>query len=122
MSLSEETRLTKFSKEDLKSRTDNSEKSISQILETLVSVFNNTLIWVSSMIHLPVFSVWTFTLSSKDQEAELDSEEDANPESEPNIEFPRKMPWNGSEESMMVPSTTDCLYLFKTFVLFNLIQ
>jgi hypothetical protein len=73
------------------------------------------------MIPSPVFSVWTFTLSSRDQEAELVLEEDANPESEPNIEFPRKTPWNGSEENMMVPSTTDRLYLFKTFVPLNLL-
>ncbi len=59
------------------------------------------------MIHSPVFSVWTSTSFLKDQEAESVSEEDVNPELEPSIEFRRKMPWNGSEESMMVPSTTD---------------
>ena len=70
-------------------------------------VFNNISIWVSSMIHLLVFLVWTFTLFLKDQEAELDLEEDVNQESEPSIEFPRKKPWNGSEENMMELSTTD---------------
>lgn len=59
------------------------------------------------MIHSPVFSVWTFTLSLKDQEAELVSEEDANPELEPSTEFQKMTPWNGSEENMMVLFTTD---------------
>jgi hypothetical protein len=59
------------------------------------------------MIHSPVFSVWTFTLSLKDQEAELVSEEDANPELEPSTEFPRMTQWNGSDANTMVPFTTD---------------
>ena len=54
-----------------------------------------------------VFSVWTFTLFLKDQEAELVLEEDANPELEPSIESQKMKPWNGSEENMMVPFTTD---------------
>ena len=59
------------------------------------------------MIHLPVFSVWTFTLFLKDQEAELVLEEDVNPELELNTEFQKKKLWNGSEENMMEPFTTD---------------
>jgi len=65
------------------------------------------------MIHLPVFSVWTFTSSSKDQEAESVSEEDANPELEPSTESQRTTPWNGSEENTTVPSITDQFILFK---------
>jgi hypothetical protein len=65
------------------------------------------------MIHLPVFSVWTFTLSLKDLEAELVLEEDANQELEPNTESQKIKPWNGSEENMMVPSITDSSNLFK---------
>ena len=107
MSQSEEIRLTKSLKEGSKSRTENSEKSTSQIQDVSVLVFNNTSIWVLSMIHSPVFSVWTSTSSLRDQEAELASEEDANQESEPSIESQRKKLWNGSEENMMVPFTTD---------------
>ena len=59
------------------------------------------------MIHLPVFSVWTSTSSLKDQEAELVLEEDANQKLELNTESPKMKPWNGSEENMMVLSTTD---------------
>jgi hypothetical protein len=65
------------------------------------------------MIHLPVFSVWTFMSSSKGQEAELDSEEDVNQESEPNTESQKIKLWNGSEENMMVLSITDHCNLFK---------
>ena len=63
MSPSEEIKLMKFLKEVSNARTDNSEKLISQTLDVSDSVFNNTLIWVLSMIHSPVFSVWTFTSS-----------------------------------------------------------
>ena len=72
------------------------------------------------MIHLPVFSVWTFTSSSKDQEAELDSEEDVNQELEPNIEYQKMKLWNGSEENMMEPSITDNIYLFKQSILLHI--
>ena len=78
------------------------------IQDVSVSVFKSTSILVLSMIHSPVFSVWTFTSFLKDQEAELVSEEDANQESEPSTEFQRMKPWNGSEENMTVPFTTDC--------------
>jgi hypothetical protein len=57
-----------------------------------------------------VFLVWISTLSSNVQEAELDSEEDANPRLERNTEFQRKMLSNGSRENMMGLSTID-LYL-----------
>ena len=80
------------------------------------SVFNNILISVLSMIHSPVFSVWTSTLFLKDLEAELVLEEDANQESEPNTESQKIKLWNGSEENMMVLSTTDICYLFKTYL------
>jgi hypothetical protein len=68
---SEATKLMKFLKEDLKSRIENLEKLTSLILDASDLVSKNTSISVSSMIHSPVFSVWTFTLSLKDQEAEL---------------------------------------------------
>jgi hypothetical protein len=113
MSPSEETKPTKFLKEVLNARIDNSEKLISQILDASVLVFNNILIWVLSMIHLPVFSVWTSTSSLKDQEAELVFEEDVNQELELNTEFPKMKLWNGSEENMMVLSITDYCNLFK---------
>ena len=74
------------------------------------SVFNNTLIWVWSMIPSLVFSVWTSTSSLSALEAELDLEEDANPPLEPSTEFQRKMLLNGSRENTMELSTTD-LYL-----------
>ena len=107
MSPSEEIKLTKFLKEVLNEKIDNSEKLTSQILDASVSVFKNTLIWVLSMIHSPVFSVWTSTLSLKDPEAELALEEDANQELVLNTEFQKMKPWNGSEENTMVPSITD---------------
>jgi hypothetical protein len=62
------------------------------------------------MIHLPVFSVWTFTSSLKDQGAELVLEEDANQELVLNTESQKRTPCNGSEEDMMVPFTTDYSY------------
>ena len=104
---SEEIKLMKFSKEVLKSRIDNSEKPTSQILDVSDSVFNNTSIWVLSMIHSLVFSVWTSTLFLKDQEVELVLEEDVNQELELNTESPKMKLWNGSEENMMVQSITD---------------
>ena len=55
--------------------------------------------------------------SSKGQEAELDSEEDVNQESEPNTESQKIKLWNGSEENMMEPSITDNIYLFKQSIL-----
>jgi hypothetical protein len=61
MSPSEEIKLTKFLKEVLKSKTDNLEKLTSQIQAALDSVFNNISISVLSMIHSPVFLVWTST-------------------------------------------------------------
>ncbi len=76
----------------------------------LDSVFNNILIWVLSMIHSLVFSVWISTLSLSALEAELVLEKDANPQLEPSTEFQKKMPFNGSRENTMVLSTTD-LYL-----------
>jgi hypothetical protein len=69
------------------------------------------------MIHLPVFSVWTSTLSLKDPEAELVLEEDVNQELELNTESPKMKLWNGSEENMMEPSITDKIYLFKQSIL-----
>lgn len=71
MSQLEAKKLIKFSKEDLKSKTENLERLISLTLEILDLVFNNISIWVLSMIHSLVFSVWTFMLSLRDQEAEL---------------------------------------------------
>jgi hypothetical protein len=109
MSPSEEIKLTKFLKEVLNAKIDNSEKLTSQILDASVSVFKNTLIWVLSMIHSPVFSVWTSTSSLKDPEAGLVLEEDVNQELELNTESPKMKLWNGSEENMMVPSTTDSI-------------
>ena len=113
----------KFSREDSKSKTDNSEKSTSQILDVSASVFKNTSIWVSSMIHSLVFSVWTSTSFSKELVAELDSEEDANQLLVPNIESPKMKLWNGSEESSTVPSTTDYLsyLIFHQFYTYYLI-
>ena len=73
----------------------------------MVSVSNNTSIWVLSMIPLPVFSVWISTSFSREQAAELVSEEDANPPSEQNTESPKTKLWNGSEENSMELSTTD---------------
>mgnify|MGYP006995452419 CR=1 FL=1 len=67
---SEEIRLMKFSKEVLKSRTENSRRETSQTLAASDLVFKSTSIWVLSMTHSLVFSVWTSTSSSKDQEAE----------------------------------------------------
>jgi hypothetical protein len=67
------------------------------------------------MIHSQVSSVWTFTLFLNDQEAELDLEEDVNPELEPNIESQKIKLWNGSEENMMVPSITDIFIYLKIF-------
>lgn len=72
-----------------------------------VSVSKNTSIWVLSMIPSLVFSVWTFTLSSRDPEAESVSEEDAKLLLDINTKFPRMKLWNGSRENTMVPSTTD---------------
>lgn len=65
------------------------------------------------MTHSPVFSVWTSTSSSKDQEAELVLEEDAKAESVLNTESQKTKLWNGSEENTMVPSTTDTKILFN---------
>jgi hypothetical protein len=107
MSPSEEIKPMKFSKEDLKLKIDNSEKPIFLILDVLDLVFNNTSISVLSMIHSPVFLVWTFTSFLKDQEAELALEEDANQESVLNTEFLKNKPCNGSEENMTVPFTID---------------
>jgi len=121
MSPSEEIRLIKFLKEALKLKTDNLEKPISLIPETSDSVFNNILISVLSMIHLLVFLVWISTSFSKDQEAELVSEEDVNPELELNTESQRIKPWNGSEENMMVPYTTDCSFQFKLYKIFSIL-
>jgi hypothetical protein len=70
MLLLEVKKLIKFSKEDLKLKIENLEKLISLKLEILDLVFNNILIWVLSMIHSLVFSVWTFMLYLRDQEAE----------------------------------------------------
>jgi len=69
------------------------------------------------MTHSQVFSVWTSTWSSRDQEAEWGSEDDANPELEPSTEFPRMRPCNGSEENTTVPSTTDKYTYLKCFFL-----
>ena len=65
----------------------------------MVSVFKSTLTWVLSMILSPVSSVWTSTLSSKDQEAELALEEDAKAELVLNTELAKKMLWNGSKRN-----------------------
>jgi hypothetical protein len=73
----------------------------------LVSVFKNTLTWVSSMIHSLVFSVWISMLSLKDQEAELALEEDAKAQSVLNTELVNKKLWNGSKRNMMVLFTID---------------
>ena len=59
------------------------------------------------MIPSPVFSVWISTSFSREQAAELVSEEDANPPSEQNTESPKTKLWNGSEENSMELSTTD---------------
>jgi type II secretory pathway component HofQ len=104
------TKPIKSSKEVLKLKTDNLEKLTSLIQDVLDLVFNNTSIWVLSMIHLPVFSVWTSTSSLKDQEAELVSEEDVNRELERNTESQKIKLCNGLEENMMVPFTIDYLY------------
>ena len=118
MSPSEEIKLMKFLKEVSNARTDNSEKLISQTLDVSDLVFNNTLIWVLSMIHSPVFSVWTSTLSLKDPEAELVLEEDANQELVLNTEFQKMKPWNGSEENMTAPFTIDMKsFLFNLYLL-----
>ena len=45
MSPSEEIRLTRSSKEDSRSRIENSKRKISLILDALVSVFKSTSIW-----------------------------------------------------------------------------
>jgi hypothetical protein len=62
------------------------------------------------MIPSQVSSVWISTSCSSVLEAESDLEEDANPPSEPNTEFQRKMLSNGSRENTTALSTTD-LYL-----------
>ena len=120
MSPSEEIKLTKFLKEVLKSRIDNLEKSISQILDVLDLVFNNISIWVLSMIHSLVFSVWTSMLFLKDQEVELVLEEDANQELVLNTESPKTKLWNGSEENMMVPFIIDSIRSFTYTYIFKL--
>ena len=70
-------------------------------------VFKSTSIWVSSMTHSPVFSVWTSTLSLKGQEAESAFADAAKAELEPSIKSPRRRPWNGSRKNTMVQFTTD---------------
>ncbi len=102
-------KLIKFLKEVLKLKIDNLEKLIFLIQDVSDSVFNNILIWELSMIHSLVFSVWTFTLFLKDQEAELVLEEDVNQELVLNIEFLKIKLWNGSEENMMELSITDSI-------------
>jgi len=109
MSQSEVIRLMKFLKEASRSRTENSRRETSQILAASDSVFKSTSIWVLSMIHSPVFSVWTSTSFSKDQEAELASEEDAKALLELSTELAKRMRWNGSKRNMMEPSITDYL-------------
>ena len=79
------------------------------------SVFNNTLIWVLSMIHSLVFSVWISTLSLKDQEVELGLEEDVKAESEPNIESANNKLCNGSRRNTMELSITDLYRIFKLY-------
>lgn len=106
-SLSEETKLTKFSKEVSRLRTENLKKEISQILDASDSVFNNTSIWVLSMTLSLVFSAWTSTLSSRDQEAGLVSEEDAKAESAPNTELVNNRRCNGSRRNMTEPFIID---------------
>ena len=72
------------------------------------------------MIQLLVFSVWTFTLSLKDLEAELVLEEDANQELELNIESLKIKLWNGSEENMMELFITDsCSYYLNFYNFFK---
>lgn len=104
---SEVTRLIKFLKEDLKLKTENLRKETSLILDALDLVFNNTLIWVLSMTPSLVFSVWTSTLCSRDQEAELASEEDAKAKSEPSTELAKNKQCNGSRRNTMEPSIID---------------
>jgi hypothetical protein len=62
------------------------------------------------MIHSLVFSVWTSTLFSKDQEAELVLEEDVKAKLELSTELANNKLWNGSRRNMTVLFTTD-LYL-----------
>jgi len=78
-------------------------------------VFNNTLIWVSNMIHLLVFLVWISILSLKDQEVELALEEDAKAESELNTELAKKKLCNGSRRNTMELSITDIYRIFKLY-------
>lgn len=80
-------------------------------------VFNNILIWVSSMIHLLVFSVWISTLSSKDPEAELVLEEDVKAKLGLNIELANKKPCNGSKRNTTELSITELYRIFKHFIL-----
>ena len=76
-------------------------------------VFKSTLIWVLSMIHSLGFLVWTFTSSSRDQEAELASEEDAKALLVPSTESVNKMPWNGSKRNTTVQFIID---LYKLII------
>lgn len=107
MSPLEEIKLIKSWKEVSRSRTENSKREISQILDASDSVFNNILIWVLSMIPSPVFSVWTSTSYSKDQEAESVLEEDVKVQLEPNTESANNKLWNGSRKNTMVPYIID---------------
>jgi hypothetical protein len=75
------------------------------------SVFKSISISELSMTPSLVSSEWTSTLSSRDPEAELDSEDVAKPPLELSTAFPRKTQWNGSDANMTALFTTD--HLFK---------
>lgn len=107
MSPLEETKPIKSWKEVSRSRTENSKREISLIQDASDLVFNNTLIWVLSMIPSPVFSVWTFMSYLKDQEAESVLEEDAKAQLEPNTESANNRQWNGSRKNTTVPYIID---------------
>jgi len=69
-----------------------------------------------------VFSVWTSTSCSRDQEAELASAEDAKAESELSIESAKSKLWNGSKRSTMEPSIIDLCKIFKLNLKYSFIK
>lgn len=69
---------------------------------TLVSVLTNTLIWVSNMTHLLVFTVWTFTLLWEEPVLELPEERELDLPLVTTTRPTKKTLSNGSRPSTML--------------------
>jgi len=101
MLLSEEIRLKKFWKKDLKSKNSNLENVTFPTPETSVLVFKNTLTLVSNTTPILVFLVWISMLSFKKPERECPKEEELPTGWVLPKGLPKKKLNNSSNRSMM---------------------